>query len=78
MHDTDGDVQSGSYQLSTLRPKGNGDEYKYRIWSTRDGGGTNGEPSAANTADADSVESGDSQQMIIKKDLRWEVAVDPK
>jgi hypothetical protein len=74
---TDGDVQSGTYQMSSLRPRGKGDEYKYRIWSARNGGGTGGEPSAANIADAASVGSDNSQRMIIKKELLWEVAVDP-
>lgn len=68
---TDGDTQSSAYQMSNLRPKGKGDEYKYRIWS-------GGESSAANRADAASVGSSDSQRMIIKKDLIWEVAADPK
>jgi hypothetical protein len=71
---TDGDTQSGTYQMSNLRPKGKGDEYKYRIWS----GGIDGEPRVSNRTDAASVGSSDSQRMIIKKDLVWEVAADPK
>jgi hypothetical protein len=74
------DMHSGDYQMSSLRPKRKGDEYKYRIWSARNGGGTGGEPSAgaANRADAVSVGSSDSQRMIIKKDFVWEVVADPK
>jgi len=68
---TDEDTQSGAVQLSNLRPKGKGEEYKYRIWS-------GGEPRPANKADAASVGSSESQRMIIKKDLIWEVAADPK
>ena len=53
--------------MSNLRPKGKGDDYKYRIWSA-------GDPRAVNKTDAGSVGSSDSQRMIIKKDLVWEVA----
>jgi hypothetical protein len=53
--------------MLTLRPKGKGDEYNYRIWS----GGVPGRNDVA------SVGSCDSQHMIIKKDLAWEVDPDP-
>jgi hypothetical protein len=69
---TDGDTQSGTYQMSNLRPKGKGDEYKYRVWS----GATDEEPRAVRRADAASVGSSDSQRMMIKKDLTWEVVAD--
>ena len=75
---TEGDVQSNTYQLSSLQPKGRGEEYKYRIWSARSGNRTGGESSTANRADAASVGSGDSQKMIIEKGLRWDVTVDLK
>jgi hypothetical protein len=61
--------QSGSFQMTSLRPKGKGDEYKFRIWS-------DGVP--PKTTDAASVGSGDSKRMIIKKNLEWEVAADTK
>jgi hypothetical protein len=77
-NNTNGDMQSGDYQMSNLRPKCKGDDYKYRIWSARNGGGTAVEPSAAKRADAASVGSSDSQRMIIKKDIVWEVVADPK
>lgn len=63
-NETGGDQQSGSFQMLTLRPKGKGDEYNYRIWS-------GGVPRRNNGA------SVDSQRMIIKKDLVWEVDPDP-
>ena len=75
---TNGTMQSGEYQMSNLRPKCKGDEYKYRIWSAKNGGGTVGEPGAANKTDAASLGSSDSQRMIIKKDFVWEVVADPK
>jgi hypothetical protein len=53
--------------MLTLRPKGKGDEYNYCIWS----GGVPGRTDVA------SVGSCDSQHMIIKKDLAWEVDPDP-
>jgi hypothetical protein len=63
-NETGDDQQSGSFQMLTLRPKGKGDEYNYRIWS-------GGVPRRNNGA------SVDSQRMIIKKDLVWEVDPDP-
>lgn len=80
---SDTNVQAGSFQLSSLRPKGKGDEYKYRIWSNRNGttsgeGGPNEDKGVTVKADAVSVESGDSQRMIIKKSLVWEVATEPE
>jgi hypothetical protein len=66
-NETGDEQQSGSLQMLTLRPKGNGDEYNYRIWS----GGVPGRNDVA------SVGSCDSQHMIIKKDLVWEVDPDP-
>jgi hypothetical protein len=74
---TNATTQTGDYQMSNLRPKNKGDEYKYRIWSARNGG-TAGEPSAAKKTDAASVGSSDSQRMIIKKDFVWEVVADTK
>jgi hypothetical protein len=71
--DEDGTAQSGSYQLSSLRPKGKGDEYKYRIWAAKNGVDMRG---AGATADAGSVKSHDSRRMIIKKDIGWEIATD--
>jgi hypothetical protein len=65
---TSGD-QSGSFQMTGLRPKGKGDEYNYRIWS----GGV-----PPKTTDAASVGSSDSKRMIIQKNLEWEVAADTK
>lgn len=78
---------SNSYQMSSLRPKGKGDDYKYRIWSAKNSvankSSTGGERSTSNHrnksgvgADAVSVESSDSQKMIIKKDTTWEVVAD--
>jgi hypothetical protein len=61
--------QTASFQMTSLRPKGKGDEYKYRIWS----GGV-----PPKKTDAASVGSSDSKRMIIKKNLEWEVAADPK
>lgn len=56
-----GDLQSNSYQMSTLTARERDDEYKYRIWS-------GGEPKEAD-ADAASFASCDSQRMIIQKGL---------
>ncbi|KAH8602282.1 hypothetical protein B0O99DRAFT_648094 [Bisporella sp. PMI_857] len=71
---TDDSMQPGSYQLTSFRPKGKGDEYKYRVWSksakepgTEQGG-------SSTRADNASVGSSESQRMIIKKDLTWEVS----
>jgi hypothetical protein len=64
--------------MSTLRPKGDGDEYNYRIWSGNPGPGINGWPRILNETDAASVGSSDNQRMIIQKNLMWEVAVAPK
>ena len=66
-NETGDEQQSGSLQMLTLRPKGKGDEYNYRIWS----GGVPGKTDVA------SVGSCDSQHMIIQKDLAWEVDPDP-
>lgn len=71
---TNRDMQSGNYQMSDLRSTGKGKESKYRIWSP----GSDGEPRTFNRADAASVGSSDSQRMIIKKDVVWEVAADPR
>jgi hypothetical protein len=60
--------QSGSFQMTSLRPKGKGDEYKFRIWS-------DGVPPKTDSA---SVGSSDSKRMIIKKNTEWEVAADTK
>jgi hypothetical protein len=60
---------SGSFQMTSLRPKGKGDEYKYKIWS----GGV-----PPKTTDTASVGSSDSKRMIIKKNIEWEVAADTK
>ena len=75
---SESDNQPGGYELSTLRPKGDGDEYNYRIWSGKSGSGTEVRPQIVTKADAASVGSSDSQRMIIQKNLAWEVAVDPK
>jgi hypothetical protein len=71
--DTEGDKQQpDTYHLSNLRPKGKGDEYKYRIWS-----GGSKDPRAAKT-DAASLGSSDSRRLIIKKSLKWQVEADSK
>ncbi len=71
-HDNEGEGSSGNYQLSNLRPKTKGDEYKYRIWSGEKAG------EASRKDNTDDAASTDSRRMIIKKDLEWEVAADPK
>jgi hypothetical protein len=71
-------MQSASYRMHSFRPPAEGDEYKYRVWSSRNGGGSDGELSGVNNADADSMGSSESQRMIIQKNLLWEVRVEPK
>ena len=77
---SDANLQSGSFQMSTLRPKGKGEEYKYRVWSNKNCGsvGDRGidQDKVPTTADAVSVGSSDSQLMIIKKSFAWEVTTD--
>lgn len=60
--------------MSDLRSNGKSKESKYRIWSP----GSDGEPRAFTRADAASVGSSDSKRMIIKKDVEWEVAANPR
>jgi hypothetical protein len=71
---TDGDLQSGAYNMSDLRPKRKEKETKYRIGLV----GSDGQLRAPNREDTASVGSSDSQRMIIKKDLVWYTAADPK
>lgn len=72
----EGDMQSGSYQMHSFRPKGKGDEYKYRIWTTK--ADNSGKSTEVNKTDTGSMASSESQRMIIQKNLVWEVVVDPK
>jgi len=77
---SDANVNSGGFQLSSLRPRGKGDEYKYRVWSNRNGVSVGdlaiNQDTGAVVADAVSVGSGNSQRMIIKKSFAWEVTTD--
>lgn len=77
---SDGNLQSESFQLSSLRPKGKGDEYKYRVWSNKNGASAGdlvtSQDAGPILADAVSVGSSGSQRMIIKKSFAWEVTTD--
>jgi len=71
-------TQSGSYRMSNFRPQDDDDEYQYRIWSSRNCCRSDGEPSEAKKTDAGSTGSNESERMIVRKNLLWEVVVDPK
>jgi hypothetical protein len=59
---------SNDIELPTLRPKGKGDDYNYRVWVPKT-------LKIQSTGDGGSLTSNDSQKMIIKQDVEWEVNV---